>query len=232
MLNYLKDVDEIFLKLSSLILIDPEVDCELREVHSLSAMRLLLQILKSDSAVGIDALSYVDFDNVIAVTLHFEGKTRIAAYRMLGKAIRTRSSLVGKICDAGLLELFPRDIEDGSYSLRVAVVRLISRILEFASFDPRTKVLSSVEFLRPVLDFVDADSRKLDLAVLRSFSIVLDQLLRTGHDDIMAIVSDEDFLNLLDRFSDDELFLKRGIAAASLRNRIQSILPTVEFPAE
>jgi hypothetical protein len=220
LVQYLKGIDNLFVNLASLIL----ADCPLSEIHSGASMRLFLAILTLEASFAIEAMSYIDFDEVICAALQGGDKVRIAAYRLLDRGLRTRSSITASICEANLIDQFPNDIENGGFSLRISVVSLVGTILKYSRFDPRTEVLLSPGFLEAILDLLDAGSPQLDLAVLECVAKLVDDAIADRGGEGLGLVTTSGFMECLDEFAGDEACSARAIVAETLRAKIAGIL--------
>jgi hypothetical protein len=138
----------------------------------------------------MDLLGYVELTDVISAALEFGPSCRVAAYRLLAEAMPTRSAVSALIVESGLIHRFRAELEDGNYTQRKAVMRVVGRLAD-AGGD------WDAQFVRAMIDVMDADREHLDLAVIVA---VLAMARRDGG---VIKVLDREFMGTIERLADE-----------------------------
>jgi hypothetical protein len=160
---------------------------------------LILSLLKRAPKVRAELLGFIDFGDVCKFSLRYEGKTRSAAYRLLAKGIRTQCEIVTIIFDSEFGNRFKRDLQNGGYSLRIGVLKLICRILKYGKHDDRTSMFVEPDVVAVILEFLNIEDKKLNITVVKSLIIILK---RSDHrKEISAMILNSGQISLIREFT-------------------------------
>jgi hypothetical protein len=191
----LEDIRQFYLKISELIRIDDEP-------LSFATIRLILSLLKRVPKVRAELLGFIDFSDVCRFSVRYEGKSRSAAYRLLAKGIRTQCEIVTIVFESGFGTRFMEDLENGCYSLRIGVLRLISRMLKYGKYDERTSLLVEPNVAEVVLEFLSVEEKKMNLTVVKALFIMVK---RGGEheNEISAVILNSGHISLIKGFAEN-----------------------------
>jgi hypothetical protein len=111
-----------------------------------ATMKLILKVMKVAPRKKIEILRYLEFTTIIRMSLELEMDCRIRAYRLISKGIRTKSAIIGMMIESGLFDRLPDELKLGNYTLRNAVMKLVSRTLKYSKICSSAKNQASFPF--------------------------------------------------------------------------------------
>ena len=188
----------------------------------IASMKLLLCLSKRrpKGRVFLNSIKFKEFADFAKA--HVD-KMRALCYRLIARALRTKCKIIAKIFDYELNLNFMEDLEAGSYELRVATVRLISKMLKYNLADARVSAFVRLSVPYPILGLLDWNTPKLDKAIFKILLSITEKFRANVSAELFEAVTDDSFLHVLSELANDSCSQQVPIMAETLIRRIDSL---------
>jgi hypothetical protein len=186
------------------------------EGQILAAIKLIAKVARHSR----DIFGFVDFGRVVQLCTEFESvPVRVAAYRLLRKGIRTQCRIAGLIIEGGVAARLPAELGLGNYGLRNSVVRLLSRMLKYGG-TATADSFSNAAVVAGLLEAMEADVEKLNLAVIKSLLAIVDRAVCLGETAVFEAMADAAFVERLGVFAESAGLVELQVKAECLLGRL------------